>query len=233
MCTLLTSPAWQTKPWALSGGTCVSAARWKQQLQSSCETPPGFCQSCIGPLHHQLQWLHWESPEEDGPEQDGPTTSQRPVWLPYLKSWTGHWCSQEERRPVSAHCTSSGMVCWRSTLSMFQQLGTRRRATARPTHAALMFPTTGPSQSPLCWWHRWLSRRGRRIGKISGASRQSFHSLWHGDQCWEDQADDKRHQCNTEIKVNGQKLETVTSFKYLGSVITDGGSKPEILSRIA
>ena len=36
----------------------------------------------------------------------------------------------------------------------------------------------------------------------------------------------------TEIKVNGQKLETVTSFKYLGSVITDKGSKPEILSRI-
>ena len=33
---------------------------------------------------------------------------------------------------------------------------------------------------------------------------------------------------NTEIKVNGQKLETVKSFKYLGSVITDEGSKPEI-----
>ena len=31
---------------------------------------------------------------------------------------------------------------------------------------------------------------------------------------------------NTEIKVNGQKLEKVTSFKYLGSVITDEGSKP-------
>ena len=30
---------------------------------------------------------------------------------------------------------------------------------------------------------------------------------------------------NIEIKVNGQKLETVTSFKYLGSVITDEGSK--------
>ena len=38
---------------------------------------------------------------------------------------------------------------------------------------------------------------------------------------------------NTGIKVNGQRLETVTSFKYLGSVITDEGSKPEILSRIA
>ena len=38
---------------------------------------------------------------------------------------------------------------------------------------------------------------------------------------------------NTEIKVNGKKLEAVTSFQYLGSVITDDGPKPEILSRIA
>ena len=32
--------------------------------------------------------------------------------------------------------------------------------------------------------------------------------------------------------MNGQNLETVTSFKYLGSVITDEGSKPEILYRM-
>ena len=38
---------------------------------------------------------------------------------------------------------------------------------------------------------------------------------------------------NKEIKVNGQKFEIVTSFEYLGSVIIDEGSKPEILSRIA
>ena len=38
---------------------------------------------------------------------------------------------------------------------------------------------------------------------------------------------------NTEIKVDGHRLETITSFKYLGSVITDEGSKSEILSRIA
>ena len=36
---------------------------------------------------------------------------------------------------------------------------------------------------------------------------------------------------NREIEVNGQKFETVTSFRYLGSAITDEGSKPEILSR--
>ena len=38
---------------------------------------------------------------------------------------------------------------------------------------------------------------------------------------------------NPEIKVNGQKLETVTSFKYLGSIINDEGSKPQLLPRIA
>ena len=38
---------------------------------------------------------------------------------------------------------------------------------------------------------------------------------------------------NTEIKINGQQLGTVTSFKYLSSVITDEDSKPEILSWIA
>ena len=38
---------------------------------------------------------------------------------------------------------------------------------------------------------------------------------------------------NTEIKVNGQKCETVTSFKYLGSVITVEGSKPEIAQTTA
>ena len=39
--------------------------------------------------------------------------------------------------------------------------------------------------------------------------------------------------CLAWREVNGQKLETITSFKYLGSVITDEGSKPKILSRIA
>ena len=38
---------------------------------------------------------------------------------------------------------------------------------------------------------------------------------------------------NTDMKVNVQKLETAIRFKYLGSVITDEGSKPEILSGIA
>ena len=38
---------------------------------------------------------------------------------------------------------------------------------------------------------------------------------------------------NKEIKVHGQKLETVTSFKYLGSIVSDESSKPELLIGIA
>ena len=33
-----------------------------------------------------------------------------------------------------------------------------------------------------------------------------------------------------EIKVNGEKLATVICFKYLGSLVSDEGSKPEILT---
>ena len=35
-----------------------------------------------------------------------------------------------------------------------------------------------------------------------------------------------------EVKVKGQKLDTVTSFKYFEAVVSDDGSKPEVLSRI-
>ena len=38
---------------------------------------------------------------------------------------------------------------------------------------------------------------------------------------------------NKKIKVNGQALETFTRFRSLGSVLSEEGSKPEILFRIA
>ena len=37
---------------------------------------------------------------------------------------------------------------------------------------------------------------------------------------------------NKEIKVNGKKLETIANFEHQGSVLSDEGSKPELLSRI-
>ena len=54
-------PARRTAPWVLSGAIhAFVVTRRKEQptkVQCSCESS-GVCQSCIGPLHHQLQWLH-------------------------------------------------------------------------------------------------------------------------------------------------------------------------------
>ena len=38
---------------------------------------------------------------------------------------------------------------------------------------------------------------------------------------------------STDITIYNKKLETVRSFKYLGAIVSDEGSKPEVLSRIA
>ena len=38
---------------------------------------------------------------------------------------------------------------------------------------------------------------------------------------------------SSNIRVNGEKLETVQSFRYLEAIVTDEGSMPEIFSRIA
>ena len=38
---------------------------------------------------------------------------------------------------------------------------------------------------------------------------------------------------STDITIDNNKLETVRRFKYLGAIVSDEGSKPEVLSRIA
>ena len=38
---------------------------------------------------------------------------------------------------------------------------------------------------------------------------------------------------STDITIDNKKLETIRSFKYLGAIVSDEGSKPEVLSRIA
>ena len=38
---------------------------------------------------------------------------------------------------------------------------------------------------------------------------------------------------STDITIGNKKLETVHSFKYLGAIVSDEGSKPEVLSRTA
>ena len=90
-------------------------------------------------------------------------------------------------------------------------------------------------QSPACFAddiNGWAGEE-EELAKLVERLDFCLHSLLHRDQCWEDQIDDNTRGINKKIKVNVQKLETVTSFKYVGSVVSDKGSKPEILSLIA
>ena len=41
------------------------------------------------------------------------------------------------------------------------------------------------------------------------------------------------NEISIDIKINSEKLDEVDSFKYVGAVVTDQGSKVEVLSRIA
>ena len=80
----------------------------------------------------------------------------------------------------------------------------------------------------------WLSKRGRELAKL--VERLDNASTAYGIEISAKKTElmtNYTSGINTEIKVNEQKLETVTSLKYLGSVITDEGSRNEILSRIA
>lgn len=47
----------------------------------------------------------------------------------------------------------------------------------------------------------------------------------------ENQVDDQQHQWHQMQTV--EKLETVNSFKYLGSMVSDEGSRPKSLCRVA
>ena len=44
---------------------------------------------------------------------------------------------------------------------------------------------------------------------------------------------DNSNGISTDITIDSKKLETARSFKYLGSIVSDEKSKPEVLSRIA
>ena len=172
---------------------------------------------CFVGNHDELQYQHQPYPSH-----------QKPLWQ-------GHWCSPLLQHHSRLVPNNSWSLTWMSTLTHPLQhiSGKNRDRCLRRSWRHCQHWRQSNHQPPLCLWHWWLSRRGRRTGKISWVSRQSLLSLRHGDQCQEDQADDNSSGVTTEIKVNGQKLETVTSSKYLGSVTSDEGSKPKILSRIA
>ena len=43
----------------------------------------------------------------------------------------------------------------------------------------------------------------------------------------------KTNGISTDITIDNKKMRTVRSFRHLGAIVSDEGSKPEVLSRIA
>ena len=60
-----------------------------------------------------------------------------------------------------------------------------------------------------------------------------FRSLLTVGGCTSKKEDARGDIVNNATKIKGQRLEEVENFKYLGAIISNEGSKPEILSRIA
>ena len=53
-------------------------------------------------------------------------------------------------------------------------------------------------------------------------------SSLYGDQCRKTKLmTNSTNGISTDIRDNGEKLETVESFKYLGAIVTYKGSKPK------
>ena len=104
----------------------------------------------MGPLHCQLQWLHWESPgacSKVGHAESYKPASTDQAWLPVvpcLKSWTGRCCSQEGWKPDSQGCTvRNGLPSIDSKHAHHK--GTRKKSHCQSNSCSSHITSTGPS----------------------------------------------------------------------------------------
>ena len=88
-------------------------------------------------------------------------------------------------------------------------------------------------QLPLCRWHCCKCKKARRSWR---AGRPTTPITMYKMENGPDKTTLMTNYPNgfqREIKIKGQRLEAVENFKYLGAIISNAGSKPEFLSRIA
>ena len=137
--------------------------------------------------------------------------------------WQGPECSPvqwQQRRMVQNYSRSPTMVLLSPTFNIFQE---RIMCEALDDHEG----SVSIFQLPLCRCHCRKCRRGRRSERSGRPSRYNHHKVQTGDRSRQDQSDYK------QPKIKGQRLEEVENFNYLGAIISNEGSKPKILSRIA
>ena len=90
-------------------------------------------------------------------------------------------------------------------------------------------------QFPLCRWHCRKCRRGRRTWRPGRPSRYNHHKVHNMEVglAKTKVMSNNQNGFQREVKIKGQRLEEVENFKYLGAIISNEGSKPDILSTIA
>ena len=63
---------------------------------------------------------------------------------------------------------------------------------------------------------------------------KDLYCLWHGSTAKKTKLmTNNTDGISVEIRVSGEKLDEVDTFKYLGALVRDQDSKPEALSRMA
>ena len=77
-----------------------------------------------------------------------------------------------------------------------------------------------------------LAGKEEELASLVDRLDKNLFFLWHGNHCREDETDDRQREWYQHRHQN-QRVDEVDSFKYLGAVVTDQGSKPEVLTRIA
>ena len=91
-----------------------------------------------------------------------------------------------------------------------------------------------PDSVKLCRWHCRKCRRGRRSCVL--LDRLNTTTTRYKMEIGPDKTKVMTNNPNDfqrEINIKDQRLEEVENFTYLGAIISNEGSKPEILSRIA
>ena len=87
----------------------------------------------------------------------------------------------------------------------------------------------------FCWRH-WLPIARQEQELVTLVNHREEASTAYDMQISAEKAQLLTNNTNgisTDITIDNKKLETVRSFKYLGAIISDEGSKPEVFSRMA
>ena len=85
------------------------------------------------------------------------------------------------------------------------------------------------------WWHwrpSWTRARAGQVGKSPFEEASMAYGMQISAQKTQLMTNNT-NDISTDITINNKKLETVCSFKHLGAIVYDEGSKTEVLSRTA